>query len=63
MKVTITICKMGGGFKRAIIGQKYNPNDGTFHIESVFGATNEELLARIKIRVADPKNRPLTVFD
>jgi hypothetical protein len=52
---------MGGGFFRAVISQKYNDKDENWHVESVFGCDEAELLARLKIRIADPANRPLTV--
>lgn len=59
MKIQIT--RMGGGFFRAVISQKYDEKTDTWHVESVFGCDEAELLSRLKIRIADPANRPLTI--
>lgn len=50
MRITIEVVKLGGGYKKAIIGHSMN-SLGEWCADSVFGKDEEELLARLKIRL------------
>lgn len=53
MKIKITITRMGGGYLRAVLGQTWNEALGKHCPHSVFGATEEELLERLKMRIPE----------
>lgn len=56
MKVKIEMKRMGGGYLKAIYGQTRNNEAKTWEISSVFGATEEELLNRLKSRLNTDRN-------
>lgn len=51
MKITIEVVELGGCYKKAIIGHTLNVVTGEWCVDSVFGKDEEELLARLKIRL------------
>ena len=51
MKITLTIVDMGGCYRKAIIGHTSSPFDGRIHPDAIYGATEEELVERIKTRL------------
>lgn len=48
--MTIEVVKMGGGYKKAVIGHTVNPSDGRWYPDTVFGKDEAELLERIMNR-------------
>lgn len=51
MRITIEVVRLGGGYRKAIIGQSYSSLFESWCVDSVFGATDEELVERLKIRL------------
>lgn len=57
MKIKITVVKMGGGFRKAIFGQSMDLETGEQRPDAVYGADDEELVARLKIRIPTLKEQ------
>ena len=57
MKLNIHIKKIGCGYRKAIFGQTWNEVRECWDVDSVFGADEEELLARLKTRLPGFKNQ------
>ena len=57
MRLTIFVVKLGNGYRKAIFGQTRDGSTGEWNVDSVFGASDEELLERLKTRLPAYRNQ------
>jgi hypothetical protein len=51
MNIKVTIADMGGGYRKAVIGSTISQFDGRQYPDAIYGATDEELIDRLKTRL------------
>jgi muconolactone delta-isomerase len=55
MRISIQIKNMGNGYRKAIFGQTRDRETGEYHVDSVFGIDDEQLLLRLRARLPELK--------
>lgn len=51
MKITMTVVRLGSCYRKVIIGQTQSPFDGRFYPDAIYGATDEEIIERLRSRL------------